>query len=598
MIRKQIRSPNIIMDMGGKMPPISIDIEEIVIGTIINHYYLIAKYPYLKPEVFYKENHQIIYSSIVELVKNDKKPDLIILTDYLKYTSQIETIGGIVYLTELSGKEAVYIDNYVKVLMDKFFYRELIRLSFEVQNKSYEALTDPLEISDYIQSSLIDLMDFDGEVQNNFNKSLEVTINNIKQASVGENILVIKSGFKLLDKSITFRSGYICIIAGSEGVGKTKFVISLARGMLENEQDIAIEWFSMEDDRRQIICSFLAMDVKKTTKELQGINYKMSDKDINEIEEISKHYEKFNIEFYDKTASITTIITRAKRFSDKYKNHKRVIIIDNLGLIDCDKTGIERDDYIAAKLKDIALNTGSFIILVHHFTKEIARKQNLEDGYRPRKEYLKGSTRILDFVQQALFVNLPRKYPDLLQEEKQLELNFIGIKDIELSEENFNKHLWSINSQPCKDCSNLSDLRIETYVKLVSLLNNKSKDLNGKIITFADIIQRYTEYSNSIDIVNRGREKKYEKAKSSIYIFIIKRMFNQNWVNNSNSPRSQYLYGNNLNLKYHIDDLFIVEAIKNRDDDNLGDNTIFRFICDLGYCSFKEIPNDINYEKK
>jgi len=598
MEKKQLRSPNIIMDIGGKIPPQSIDIEEIVIGTIINHYYLALKYPYLKPEVFYKVNHEIIYASIIELIKNDKKPDLIILTDYLKNKSELESVGGVVYLTQLSGKEITYIDNYVKILMDKFFYRKLINLSFEIQNKSYEALTDPFDISNYIQSYLIDIIDFDGEIQNNFSKSLELTINNIKQASSGENVLVIKSGFKLLDKSVTFRAGYICIIAGPEGSGKTKFVISLARGMLENEPELVIEWFSMEDDRRQIICSFLAMDVKKTTKELQSINYKMSENDINEIEEISKHYEKFNIEFYDKTASITTIITRSKRFADKYKNHKRVIIIDNLGLIDCDKTGIERDDYIAAKLKDIATNTGSFIILVHHFTKEIARKQNLEDGYRPRKEYLKGSTRILDFVQQALFVNLPRKYPDLLQEEKQLELSFIGNKQIDLTEENFNKYLWSINSQPCKECANLTDLRVETFVKLRTLLNNGTKDLNGKIITFSDIIQKYTEYNNSIDLVNRGREKKYEKAKSSIYVFIVKRMFNQNWISNVNSPRSQYLYGNNPNLKHHIDDLFIVESIKNRDDDNLGDNTIFRYICDLGYNTFIEIDNTKQFKIK
>jgi len=591
MLQKR-KSNSIILDFAGKIPPQSIDIEEIVLGTIINNYTLIPKFPYLKPAVFYKDAHQKIYQALVDLYKTDKRPDIIILQDYLNNIGLLDVVGGIVYLTELYGKDAAFVDNYIKVLMDKYFYREIIRLSFELQHKSYEAITDPMELIDDIQLSFIELMDFDGDIQNNFHKSLEVTINNIKIASQGENIRVITTGFKSLDRSITFRAGYVCIIAGPEGSGKTKFVTSLARGMLDNNQDIAIEWFSMEDDRRQIICSFLAMDVKKTTKELQSINYKMSDDDIKEVENSAKKYDNYNIEFYDRIANIQTIITRSKRFADKYKSYKKVIIIDNLGLIDCDKSGIERDDYIAAKLKGIADYTGAFIILVHHFTKEIARRQNLDDGYRPRKEYLKGSTRILDFVQQALFVNLPRKYPDLLQEEKQIELNFIGAKDLEFTVDNFNKHLWSINSNPDKESKSITNLHSMTFAAVTSLLNHKEAFANGRIITFSDIIQKYTEYCNHVDLRNKGRDSKYITEKASIHTFIIRKKFNENYIASMNSLRSQYLYGKNHNLKFHIDELFIVESIKNRDDDNMNDNTVFRFIVDLGYNIFKEIDND------
>lgn len=596
MGKQFIQKNNVIMDAAGKPPPQSIDIEEVVLGTMISNSHLISKFPYLKAEVFYKDAHVQIYKALTDLYKTGKHPDSIILCDYLKNLGHIDDVGGIIYIISLTAKAISFIDTYVKVLMDKYFYRELIRLSYNVQSQSYEALKDPVDIAEYIQKSLIDIMDFDGDVQNNFLRSLETTMYALKEASAGDNIRVIKSGFKMLDRAITFRSGYICIIAGCEGSGKTKFVISLARGMLENEKNLAIEWFSMEDDRRQIICSFLAMDVKKTTKELQSINYVMTEKDLKEIDEISERYKNFNIEFYDRIASINTIITRSKRFGDKYKGYKKVIIIDNLGLVDSDKTGIERDDYIAQKLKNIADTTNAFIIIVHHFTKEIAKKQNIDDGYRPRKEYLKGSTRILDFVQQALFVNLPRKYPDLLAQEKQQELDFIGKKDIPYSEANFDKYLWSINSQRCKETQNITDLRLETMIKMNSLINNNVKDANGKLLTFTDILQRYTEYSNYIDMKNKGRDNKYLTTKASIYIFIVKKMYNENYLSSIHSPRSMYLYGKNPNLRFHIDDLFIVETIKNRDDDNINDNTIFRYIVDLGYNTFKEIPNDGSFK--
>jgi len=583
---------NVILDMAGKLPPWSNDIEQTVLGAMIADYSLIGKYPYLKPEVFYKIAHTVIYSALKVLYEDDKKPDLVILTDYLRINGLLDDIGGVDYIMDIAERYVASIDNYVKILREKYIYREIIRFSLLSQKDAYEAIKDPVEIADDIMNNVMALFDFDMEVHNNFNKALELTISNIKLSSKGQNITVIKSGHKMLDKAITFRSKHICIIAGPEGSGKTKFIISVIRGMLENEKNVAVEWFSMEDERQQIIRSFLSMDLKMTTKELQSINYQINDGDIKRIEEAAKHYEKFNVEFYDRIASIATIVARCKRFGERFKNHKKVIVIDNLGLIECDKAGIERDDYLAAKIKDIADSNNAFVFLVHHFTKEIARKANLEDGYRPRKEYLKGSTRILDFVQQALFVNLPRKYPDLLAEEKQIELNFIAKKDLPFTEENFDKYLWTINSQRDKDTQSLTDLRVETFVKVRSLINNELKDILGQKITFSWLVQKYTEYSNHVDLKNKGRETKYMEKKLSIYSFIVKKMFNESYNVSLNNSRSSYLYGRNAKLKNHIDDLFIVESVKNRDDDSINDNMIFRYIADLGYNIFTEVPND------
>jgi replicative DNA helicase len=582
----------------GKVPPQASDIEEAVLGTILQDYHYIAKFPYFKPCVFYKETNQIIYQAMVEMYDKDIKPDLVTLTDYLRTNHNLETVGGPLYLTKLCDKSLPYIDTHVKILMDKYFYRELIRFSYMTENDAFEGIKDPVDIMDELQNQLMEMTEFDGDVQNNFHKSLEKTLIDIDKASEGEGITTLHCGFPLLDKRFTFRIPYVCIIAGPEGSGKSKFTVALIRGMLDNEPELAVQWFSFEDGREMIIRSFLSMDVKKTTKELQSINYKMTDSDKKEVREHAKKYKNYNIEFYDKATSISNIVSRAKRFSDKNKEKKRIVIIDNLGLIDCDKTGIDRDDFIAAKIKSIADMNNTSIILIHHFTKEISRKANIEDGYRPRKEYLKGSTRILDYVQQALFVNLIRKYPDLLAEEKHPSLDFLGTAEIEFTEVNFDKYLWSINSQRDKETESVTDLKSETFAKLATLVLGKYKFANGDIIKFSDIIQKYSEYSGYVDTRNKGREDKYKSKKASIYTFIVRKMYNESYISSDLSPRSRYLYGKNKNLRYHLDDLFIVESVKNRDDDNLNDNAIFRFIVDLGYNLFNEINDDGKFEEK
>lgn len=578
-----------------KIPPSNIEIECHVLGTLINRYDYIGKYPYLKKQVFYKESHQLIFAALYDMYNNGVEYDPIILADYMRKNKTLDTVGGVVYIHKISSMELISIDTHVKILMDKFFCRELIRISSIAKDKAFESANDPIDIIDDLQQNIIKLTDFDGESQNNFKYALKSTINSIIKSSKEGSDRTLKSGFDKIDKQFTFRTGYVCIIAGPEGSAKTKFTLRLARGFLDNEPNIAIQWFSFEDNREEIIRGFISMDIKITSKELQSINYKMSDDEIEKVNKITGKYENYTIDFYDDVTSIENIVNRSKRFSDKYKDKKKLVIIDNLGLVGCKLTGIERDDYLAGKIKYIANSTGSSVILIHHFTKEISRKQNIEDGYRPRKEYLKGSTRILDFVQQALFVNLLRKYPDILSEEKRISLDFIKNKDIEFSDENFNKYLWSINGQRCPDSEQITDLRGETLLVIRNLLENKVKDSNANVLTFSDIIKRYTEYSNFVDNRNRGREPKYLSAKDrkrSIYIFIKKKMYNENFAISDNSPRSKYLYGGHKGLKYLIDDLFIVESVKNRDDNNIESNAIFRFIIDLGYNIFREVKDD------
>lgn len=935
------RTQKQVMPDFGKVPPQAIEIEQAVLGTIINHFHLIAKYPYLKPEVFYKESHQKIYKALVKLYDDDAKPDLLILQDYLRSIYELESVGGPLYLTQLSGMGLTDIDTHSKIIYDKYMSREIIRISYESQQKAFGMTADPLDIIDFLQNSLMTLTEFDGDVQNNFVKSLQRTIEHIDTASKGEAVTVLKTGFKRFDQLFTLRVRYVCLIGGSEGSGKcfgintpvlmydhsikmiqdiipgdilmgpdgtertvqtlgrgfsklykvnqrhgmsyivneghilslknighfqknkqtneikkirfnkvinipiedylkrsktfkylhkgykgnssefnikvkippyllglwlgdgskaypqitnpdievikylqdnfrckevtgkrlgdcrsfylsglkdkfkyydllynkhipndylintrevklellagildadgsinkpyketktilnsyeitqkneiladnivmlcqslglyvkktsktariksinysckvyrlyisginineipfkikrkqcqhietnydptlstlsiedhgsgnyygitvdkdelfmlsdytvvhnTKLVTSLARGILDNEPDIAIQWFTFEDDREAIIRSFLAMDLKMTTRELQSIDYQITDTDKENICNTSKKYEKYIIEFYDRATSIGNILSRAKRFSDKYRNKKRLVIIDNLGLIECDKSGIDRDDFIAAKVKSVADNNNVSVMLLHHFTKEIDRKANIAEGYRPRKEYLKGSTRILDYVQQALFVNLLRKHPDLIAEEKHLTLDFIGNNPVEFTEANFDKHLWQINSTPDKDTKNITDLRMETFIKVKSLLNNETKFSNGKVITFSNLVQKYAEYNAFTDTRNKGREERFKTAKSSIYMFIMRKEYNANYVSDTNNPRSLYLYGKHPNLKHHIDNLFILESGKNRDGDNLDENALFRFICDLGYNIFKEVNNDGTFD--
>ena len=225
---------------------------------------------------------------------------------------------------------------------------------------------------------------------------------------------------------------------------------------------------------------------------------------------------------------------------------------------------------------------------MHHITKENAKAFNLKDGYRPRKEYIKGSSRILDYVQQAMMVNLPRKYKDLMQQEKDKSILFnIKPRTGSFDFTRFLMEFWTINPKEDAATKGMSDLRQSTWDELKFTVESE-KLPDGSKAGAGYFLNKYLEYSVYIDDINKPRDVKYHKAKASIYTFLNKKMFNENYKPESNS-RTFYLYGDNLKLSMQLKNIFIAEIIKNRDGADDEDFNIIRYDANLDYNIFKPL---------
>jgi replicative DNA helicase len=66
--------------------------------------------------------------------------------------------------------------------------------------------------------------------------------------------------------------------------------------------------------------------------------------------------------------------------------------------------------------------TGSIIFLLHHMTK--AQAEAIELAYMPQLKFVRGSGRVLDYVNQVWLLHRPNFYRDLMEElKKGLELD-------------------------------------------------------------------------------------------------------------------------------------------------------------------------------
>ena len=579
----------------GRIPPQAIDIEKAILGAIlIEGSSFIRISHYFKNEgIFYKDVHNKIIKAIKDIHEINGAIDVLTVGDKLKINGDFDEIGGTPYIVELTANiaSAAHLDFHCALFTDKYLLREIIRIGTEMADKAYEE-QDPKMIAEWTENELLEKFDLDIEGKATFKDALSSTLLDISNKSKGIISSFIKTGDPEIDSKISFREKQICLIAGSEGSGKTKYMTYIAKKILDNNKNIRILWVSMEDTKEQIIRSFISINAKLTTKQLQSINYELSEDQLKIIHKIANDFNDYKIDFIDRVSSIRTIMRRGKMIHDKYKEDSLIIIIDNLGLITTDSfyKGIEKDDYLAAKLKELCDDTNASLFLLHHITKENSKRFNINEGYRPRKEYIKGSTRILDYVQQALLVNLPRKHKDLVMQEKEKAKVFdIKPRTGRFDETRFLMEFWTINPKGDKNTKTITDLKKVTWDELRYVcITDKQND--GSNITVSFIIKKYLEYSAFIDDKNRDRETQFHTEKLSIYTFINTKKYNEDFSPQNNS-RSYYLYGNNMELSKNINSLFIVESVKNRDGSDIEDQSIIRYDANLDYNIFKPLKN-------
>ena len=214
-------------------------------------------------DAFYFRNHQEIYKSILFLYKNKIPIDILTLITFLQDNGLLQKVGGIKVLLELISQipNFVYLEEYLRLVKDKFIRRSLIKLSYKIINSSY-VTNIPLEtILNDFETKLFNLTT---EVKTQKLFSTAELLNNIffelKEKSLNPQLFGITSGFYDLD-SLTqgFQKSDLIIIAGRPSMGKTALVLNIAVNIIQDSK-LPVLFFSLEMSKEQLIYRLLAME--------------------------------------------------------------------------------------------------------------------------------------------------------------------------------------------------------------------------------------------------------------------------------------------------------------------------------------------------
>ena len=197
--------PAMVLSEFGKVPPQAQELEEAVLGALMlekDAYSLVCDT--LKPESFYKDAHQIIYTSIVNLAAKQDPIDMLTVTEQLRKDGQLDEVGGAFYIAQLTSKvtSSAHIDYHAKIIAQKSLARELIKFSTLIQNKAFDDRTDVDDLMQEAEGTLFEISQRNVKKDyTQINPVIEEALQLIEVASNRpDGLSGITSGFHGLDK--------------------------------------------------------------------------------------------------------------------------------------------------------------------------------------------------------------------------------------------------------------------------------------------------------------------------------------------------------------------------------------------------------------
>ena len=228
-VQMQKKDKKKFLDLGGKIPPQALELEEAVLGALMLEKNAAERVmDLLHPNCFYSDKHKVVFEAIKKLFADGEPIDLLTVKNQLAKNGTLEMAGGSVSIARLTNKvaSAANLEFHSHLLIEKFIQRSLIQVSTEIGKEAYEETNDAFQLLDNAEKRLYAIKD--ESLKKNFNSIDDLVAKAIEQIesakSSSDTITGVPTGFNSLDKITNgFQKSDLIILAGRPGMGKKRF---------------------------------------------------------------------------------------------------------------------------------------------------------------------------------------------------------------------------------------------------------------------------------------------------------------------------------------------------------------------------------------
>jgi replicative DNA helicase len=247
----------------GKVPPNAVELEDAVLGACLLESEALSEVSsILRPEMFYKIEHQQVFRAMTSLLGKGDPVDILTVTHELKSMGALELVGGAYYVSKLTDRmgSAANVEYHARIIAQKFIQRELIRVASDIYAEAYSDTIDPLELLDRANDEVASIgSDVVGDTVESNQDLLRQVIEDSERTASGGNVIGTPIGLRELDlKTGGLQEGHLDILAGRSGMGKSTFAIFEAYRVAFAEKKPVL-FFSLEMPAKEIMQKILSI---------------------------------------------------------------------------------------------------------------------------------------------------------------------------------------------------------------------------------------------------------------------------------------------------------------------------------------------------
>jgi replicative DNA helicase len=322
---------------GDRLPPQNIEAEEEILGGILlDPDALVRVAEFLRPEMFYISAHQEIYRAALQLHSQGQPTDLMTVSAWLADHHLLERVGGTGAIRRLLEQtvSSVNIDQYARLVMDKYMRRQLIQVSNTLARLAYDTSQPLSQVMDQAEQQVFSLTQ--ERVQRSLIPASEVLVNIFsdleEKFQSGAQLPGIPTKFIDLDNLTQgLQRSDLLILAGRPSMGKTSLALNIAQNVAAYaKQPVAI--FSLEMSREQLVQRLLASEARIDSSRLRS--GRISEHEWQRLGQAIGFLSQLPL-FIDDTpdCTVTEIRSKARRLQAEQGGTLGMVLIDYLQLM-------------------------------------------------------------------------------------------------------------------------------------------------------------------------------------------------------------------------------------------------------------------------
>lgn len=371
----------------------------------------------LKPESFYDPVNSMVYAAIQQLGAAQKPIDMLTVTEQLRLDGNLEKIGGPVVVSELTSRvlSGANVEYHARIVAQKYLARELISFSSDISTKAFDEVHDVDDLLQEAEGRLFEISQRNVKKDvTQINPVIEQAIKQIQAAANrASGLSGLESGFHELDKLTSgWQSSDLIIIAARPAMGKTAFVLSMAKNMAVN-YEIPVAIFSLEMSNVQLVNRLIS-----NVCELGGEKIKSGQLSPMEWDQLMSRVKELQDArlYIDDTPSLSILELRTKARRLVREHQVRFIIIDYLQLMNATgmKFGSREQEVsmISRSLKQLAKELDIPIVALSQLNRSVETrgKDGDRDSKRPQLSDLRESGAIEQDADIVCFIHRPEYY--------------------------------------------------------------------------------------------------------------------------------------------------------------------------------------------